>query len=273
MDELIIPAATIPGAEWEATVAAADLAILPVGAFEWHGPHLPLGSDLLLAEGFAQAWAGEDDASARAVLYPPVAYTACPGQTRAWPGTVAVRPETTVAYLGDVLEGIVTAGFTRVLVVNGHDANMSTVRAAMEWVSGYHRTSFMLANWFQLVTPEETADIFGPQVSRGHGGAYETSGVLAFAPDAVRPDAVTDLPPRPRLGVPHPYVLVESAPTPWEGWSGHVSLVTTEGAGSVRALAAARLGELIAAWVAAPLPDPPRTTPQKHPYDPQRSSR
>ncbi|MPV35549.1 creatininase family protein [Georgenia subflava] len=274
MDAVITEAIRVPGEEWEGVVAAADLAILPVGAVEWHGPHLPLGTDLILAEGFARAWADDGRGSSggashdddgggrpavRAVLYPPVAYTACPGQTRGWPGTVAVRPETTVAYLGDVLEGILAAGFTRVLVVNGHDANMSTVRAAMEWASGRRRASLMLANWFQLVAPEETTETFGPLPSRGHGGAYETAGVMAFAPDAVRPDVVPDLPPRPKLGVAHPYVLVESAPTPWEGWSGHISLVSTERAAHVRELAAVRLGELITAWVAAPLPDAPRS--------------
>jgi|SRR5699024_7644891 len=258
LSDSITLATSVPGSRWEATAAASDLAILPVGAFEWHGPHLPLGTDLILAEGFARAWA-EAGAGAHAVLYPPVAYTACPGQTRGWPGTVAVRPETTVAYLRDVLEGILAGGFTRILVVNGHDANMSTVRAAMEWVSGTRRASLMLANWFQLVTPEETTGIFGPQQARGHGGAYETSGVVAFEPDAVDLAATDDLPPRPKLDVQHPYVLVESAPTPWQGWSGHVSLVTSDRAGTVKKIAATRLAELITAWIDAPLPDPPHS--------------
>ncbi len=263
MNKMITEAVRVPGEEWTDTVAAADFAILPVGAFEWHGPHLPLGTDLILAEAFARAWTEAGDHRWRedmsAVLYPAVAYTACPGQTRGWPGTIAVRPETTVAYLSDVLKGILMAGFTRVLVVNGHDANMSTVRAAMEWVSGNHRASLMLANWFQLVTPEETTEIFGPLPARGHGGAYETAGVMAFAAETVRLDAVADLPPRAKLEVAQPYVLVESAPSPWEGWSGNISLVSTERAAHVRKLAAARLTDLLTAWVAAPLPDAPRS--------------
>lgn len=263
MNNVITEAVGVPGGEWADTVGAADFAILPVGAFEWHGPHLPLGTDLILAEAFARAWTdagdGASPADMSAVLYPGVAYTACPGQTRNWPGTIAVRPETTVAYLSDVLEGILSAGFTRVLVVNGHDANMSTVRAAMEWASGNHQASLMLANWFQLVTPDETSEIFGSLPSRGHGGAYETAGVVAFAPETVRLDAVADLPPRAKLEVSQPYVLVESAPTPWEGWSGNVSLVSTERAAHVRKLASSGLADLLTAWVAAPLPDAPRS--------------
>ena len=249
----LIAASRIPGTRLAEVAAQADFAVLPVGAIEWHGPHLPLGSDLILADGFAAECAGTH----RGVLFPSIAYTACPGQTRPWPGTIAIRPEIAVAYLCDVLEGIVAAGFPRVLVVNGHDANMSTARAAMEWVSGRHRASLLLVNWFQLVTPEETAAIYGDRPARGHGGAYETSGVLGFDPGAVRLDATEDLPVRPRLATPHPYVLVESRPDPWAGWSGHVSLATEASGYQVRRLAARRLREIVDAWLAAPLPGPP----------------
>jgi creatinine amidohydrolase len=258
----LLPASRIPGHQLTPVAAAADLAVLPVGAVEWHGPHLPLGTDLILADGFASE---VDGAGVRAVSFPAVAYSACPGQTRPWPGTVAVRPEIAVAYMCDVLEGIVAAGFPRVLVVNGHDANMSVARAAMEWVSGRRRASLMLVNWFQLVGADETRDLFGELTSRGHGGAYETSAVLGFDPAAVHPAAAPDLPPRPKLPTPHPYVLVESRPEPWQGWSGHVSLATESAGRRVRELAAARLGEILRAWVAAPLPGPPSTDPAPQP--------
>ncbi|RGC66096.1 Creatinine amidohydrolase [Micromonospora sp. MW-13] len=303
----LVPVARVPGGELAAVAGAADFAVLPVGAVEWHGPHLPLGTDLILAEGFAAesatssaatgparpgggaagpgaAWpvggglaptAGVDAASSgggtpdeaatpagpRGVLFPAVPYAACPGQTRPWPGTVAIRPEIAVGYLADVIEGIVAAGFPRLLIVNGHDANMSTVRAAMEWVSGRRTASLLLVNWFQLVTPAETTELYGPLTSRGHGGAYETSGVLGFDPGAVRLDAVDDLPPRPKLPVTHPYVLVESRPDPWQGWSGHISLAGEPAGRRVRELAGTRLREVVAAWVAAPPPAPPTADP------------
>lgn len=253
----LVEARRIPGAELAGVAEAADFAVLPVGAIEWHGPHLPLGADLILAEGFA----AETADAGRGVLFPAVPYAACPGQTRPWPGTIAIRPEVAVGYLGDVIEGIVATGFTRLLVVNGHDANMSTVRAAMEWVSGRRRASLLLVNWFQLVTPAETTELYGERPARGHGGAYETSGVLGFDPGAVRLGAAPDLPPKPKLPVPHPYVLIESRPNPWEGWSGHVSMASEAIGQRVRELAGARLRETVAAWVAAPLPDAPDRQP------------
>lgn len=293
----LVPVARVPGGELAAVAGAADFAVLPVGAVEWHGPHLPLGTDLILAEGFAAESAtrsgatgpapaaGVDAASSgggtpdeaatpaegrpavgpRGVLFPAVPYAACPGQTRPWPGTVAIRPEIAVGYLADVIEGIVAAGFPRLLIVNGHDANMSTVRAAMEWVSGRRTASLLLVNWFQLVTPAETTELYGPLVSRGHGGAYETSGVLGFDPGAVRLGAVDDLPPKPKLPVTHPYVLVESRPDPWQGWSGHISVADEPAGRRVRELAGTRLREVVAAWVAAPPPAPPTADPLPDP--------
>ncbi|MEU5551515.1 creatininase family protein [Micromonospora sp. NPDC047793] len=265
----LLPIGRVPGGELAAVAAAADFAVLPVGAVEWHGPHLPLGTDLILAEGFA-AESGATGDGPRGVLFPAVPYAACPGQTRPWPGTVAIRPEIAVGYLADVIEGIVAAGFPRLLIVNGHDANMSTARAAMEWVSGRRQASLLLVNWFQLVTPAETTQIYGELPARGHGGAYETSGVLGFDPDAVRLDAVEDLPPKPKLPVAHPYVLVESRPDPWQGWSGHISLADVASGERVRHIAGARLREIVAAWVAAPAPAAPTADPL--PTDPPLSA-
>jgi creatinine amidohydrolase/Fe(II)-dependent formamide hydrolase-like protein len=157
-------------------------------------------------------------------------YSACPGKTQGYPGTVVIRPELALGYLSDVLEGILRAGFVRVLLLNAHDANMSIARAAMEWVSGKYRSSLLLVNWWQLVTPAETAAqaMFTGHSGRGHGGPYETAVTWAFAPDAVEIDAAAELTPRPNLETDRPYVLVESCPSPWEGYSGLIRQATRE---------------------------------------------
>lgn len=248
----------VRGARIAGVVAEADFAVLPLGSIEWHGPHLPLGTDTLIAEATVDSLA---DGPWTAVRYPGITFTSAPGQTRGYPGTIGLRPETTVAYLTEVIEGIVDTGFRRVLLVNSHDANMATVRSAMEWVSGRRTASLLLANWFQLVPPAETEEIFGAVHARGHGGAFETAGALAAAPDAVDPGSAPDIPPRPRLAVDADHVLVESHPAPWDGWSGHPSLATPEAAAEVAARAAARLGRLVTAWLATPDPEPPRSRP------------
>ncbi|MGE3270546.1 MAG: creatininase family protein, partial [Chloroflexota bacterium] len=218
----LIPFAELRGGLRVEAAARADFAVLPVGAVEWHGPHLPFGTDVILASEFAARLRGDFTA----VLFPAMPYSACPGKTSGHPGTIAIRPEIALAYLCDVLQGIVESGFERVLILNGHDANMSMARAAMEWVSGFRTASFLLVNWFQLLTPSETAHLFGETAGhngRGHGGPYESAAVWSFAPESVNTDGITDLPPRPALATDRQHVLVESFPTPWDGWSGYIS--------------------------------------------------
>lgn len=249
----VIDVRRILGRDVRSTIERADFAILPLGSIEWHGPHLPLGTDTLIAEDIA---ASLEEGDWTGVRYPPVVFTAVPGQTRHYPGTIGIRPETMVEYFSQLLCGLADLGFRRILIVNAHDANMATVRSAMEWVSGHRTVSLLLANWFQLVTPSETTAIFGEAQPRGHGGAFETSGVLGIDDRLVALDSVQDLPPRPRLTA-SDHVLVESHPAPWRGWSGHVSQVGPDAAQEVRRIARTRLHALVAEWLATPAPEAP----------------
>ena len=253
MAELIMFDA-LRGGERAEVAARANFAVLPVGAVEWHGPHLPFGTDVILAREFARCIAGE----VTAVVFPAMPYSACPGKTSGHAGTIAIRPEIALAYLCDVLQGIVDAGFERVLVLNGHDANMSMARAAMEWVSGHRRASFLLVNWFQLLTPADTAHLFSPHNGRGHGGPFETAAVWSFAPKSVATRGVADIPPRPALATDRAHVLVESYPTPWDGWSGYVSQASREKGDELVRGALAQLERVLTAWLASPRSDPPR---------------
>jgi creatinine amidohydrolase len=250
----IIPFAEVRGAQRADVVARVDFAVLPVGATEWHGPHLPFGTDVILAEQFARRLQGEFTD----VLFPTMAYSACPGKTSGHQGTIAIRPEIALAYLCDVLEGIVNSGFERVLVLNGHDANMSMARAAMEWVSGRVQVSFLLVNWFQLLTPGETSHLFGPHNGRGHGGPYETAATWSFAPNAVDTSGVEDLPPRPALTTDRQHVLIESYPTPWDGWSGYIQQASRAKGDELVKKTLGHFKQVLAAWLEAPHSDPPR---------------
>jgi creatinine amidohydrolase len=236
------------------TAARADFAVLPIGAVEWHGPHLPFGTDVILASEFAARLRGQFSA----VVFPAMPYSACPGKTSGHEGTIAIRPEVALAYLCDVLQGMVESGFERVLILNGHDANMSMARAAMEWVSGKVRASFLLVNWFQLLTQDDTSHLFEGHNGRGHGGPFESATVWSFAPESVDTDGVPDLPPRAALATDRLHVLVESYPTPWDGWSGYISQASRAKGDEIVDLALDKLTGVLDAWIASPRTDPPR---------------
>ena len=250
----LIQFSALRGALRAETAARADFAVLPLGAVEWHGPHLPFGTDVILASELAARLRGQFTA----VVFPAVPYSACPGKTSGHEGTIAIRPGVALAYLCDVLQGMVESGFERVLVLNGHDANMSMARAAMEWVSGKVRASFLLVNWFQLVTQDETGHLFQGHNGRGHGGPFESAAVWSFAPKSVNTDDVPDLPPRPSLATDRQHVLVESFPTPWDGWSGYISQASRAKGDEIVELALDKLTGVLEAWIASPRTDPPR---------------
>ncbi|HUT61740.1 MAG TPA: creatininase family protein [Phycisphaerae bacterium] len=92
-----------------------DLAILPVGCFEMHGPHVPLGCDTLHAHAMAvilgELWG--------CLVLPPIMYS-YPGASGPWPGTMSPRPTATIAYVKEMCLAAIAAGFKRLVVLATH---------------------------------------------------------------------------------------------------------------------------------------------------------
>src|SRR2546422_3452590 len=109
------------------------VAIVPVGAVEAHGPHLPLATDVIIAEAMARAAAGRLAARGHeAVLLPAIAYTAAEFAAR-FPGTVSLQPATVTALLVDVARSLGQHGFRVVVVANAHldPAHVAAIEAAV----------------------------------------------------------------------------------------------------------------------------------------------
>lgn len=101
------------------------IAVLPFGALEQHGPHLPLATDTITAEGVAAALADRLDA----LLLPAVPY----GETwnmSGYPGTVSLRPETVTAIAEDIGRGVAGSGARALVVVNGDWGNRAPLAVA-----------------------------------------------------------------------------------------------------------------------------------------------
>lgn len=163
----------------------APFAILPLGSIEYHGPAAPFGTDTTLAIGFAERLAARRDC----LVFPPIAYTFVPRLTAAHGPAVSVEPETFLAYLTEVLRGIVNMGVRRLLVINGHSENQFALRLAAESATAQTpAASILICNWWRLAP----AGLFDEADGHGHGGPLEISTVAAFEASGVSVPTSTD---------------------------------------------------------------------------------
>ncbi|MDA8019097.1 MAG: creatininase family protein [Thermoanaerobaculia bacterium] len=182
------------------TPEAPLVAILPCGATEAHGRHLPLQTDRIIANAMAERGAGilkENGLSA--LVLPPLDYTAAPF-ARGFAGTLSVRPETVTALVVDVGLALARQGARVLVFANAHfdPAHLGALYEAIEELTGRQDASD-LRIIFPDVTRKRWASRLTDEFQSGacHAGRYEGSIVLAARRDLVRDEIRRDLPPRP----------------------------------------------------------------------------
>ena len=158
-----------------------DVALLPVGSTEQHGPHLPVATDA--AEAIAVAvGAGE---KAGVLVAPPLWYGWTPHHM-AYPGTITLRPETLIAIIEDVCQSLVYQGFRRIIVINGHRiANLPPIEIAIAKVR--NRTGGYVALYDLALSArlEMRQIVSGELGAVGHACEDETSQMLHSYPQLV----------------------------------------------------------------------------------------
>jgi creatinine amidohydrolase/Fe(II)-dependent formamide hydrolase-like protein/AcrR family transcriptional regulator len=157
------------------------VALIPVGATEQHGPHLPVGTDTIIATALADAAAGEV-----AVVLPPLPFGASFFHSSRMAGTVAFTGEETAATAGLVAEACVDSGFRRLLFVNGHIGNVAALWIAcdrLRWDFPDLRIGVM--QWWDL-TPD-IARRATDDAADWHANAAETSLMLVLRPNSSTP--------------------------------------------------------------------------------------
>lgn len=165
--------------------------ILPVGATEEHGPHLPTITDTIQALEVARAVA-----EARGVfLAPPLYYGVC-RSTRGFPGTITVGHDALRAFARDLIISFADSGFTRVLILTGHAGgqHMAALEEACQMAVETREFRVSLVSLFDLIdfsaveTPHD-----------GHAGEVETSLMMVIRPDLVKGRPEKHFPVRPRF--------------------------------------------------------------------------
>ena len=170
------------------------VAVVPVGAVEPHGPHAPLGTDLTISEGVCRraAEALADDESVAVLVAPALPY----GVTRygaAFAGAVGITEETLAALVGDVCRSLAGTGLTRVALGNSHfePEHVATLRAAADALSGEGLHVALLEPTRRANAARLTEEF---RSGSCHAGRYETSLVLADAPELIDAAAMAGLP-------------------------------------------------------------------------------
>ncbi|SHL06995.1 creatinine amidohydrolase [Pseudonocardia thermophila] len=161
--------------------------MIPVGAVEQHGPHLPLNVDTLITTAVTEAVS----AATGVPLTPPLSFGVS-GSHGAFPGNITIQPETMIAYVHDVLESLYASGVRQFITVSGHIWNHGALDVALEKLRVAHDDVRVRAIAYVTMYP-------GPEVDgrvtygRGlmHANYFETSVMLHLRPDLVHLERAT----------------------------------------------------------------------------------
>jgi creatinine amidohydrolase len=180
------PDVAVPGtARW--------IAVLPLAATEQHGPHLPLGTDVMIAETYL--------AQVRELLPDTVPATFLPLQEIGistehvdYPGTLTLPAELALKTWLALGESVARAGIKKLVMVTSHGGNSAAMNLVAQDLRAQHGMLVVTTAWSRFGAPE---GLFSAEELRHgiHGGAIETSIMLARHPNAVRTDKIANFRP------------------------------------------------------------------------------
>ena len=157
----------------------ADVAVIPVGSIEQHGPHAPLGTDWLTAAHLAEA---VSTASTHNILVGPTIPVGIAEEHRHFAGTLWVSPDTFRSYVRETVESLLTHDIDRCILVNGHGGNAAAIREIAEQIT--RDTDAIVAGftWFDAIGE--------PLANLGHGGPLETAFIWHIRPELIHTDRI-----------------------------------------------------------------------------------
>jgi creatinine amidohydrolase len=185
--------ADLTGPEVLEAIRPGSILVQPLGAIEQHGPHLPLSTDLVIAESVAEAAVAAAGDEVDAWLLPTLAVTK--SNEHSWsPGTLDLSVATMLSVLDDLGRAVARTAARKLVFLNGHGGNSALVSMANRELRVDHGLMTFLAHPF--VPPDQGGTSEPGELGMGvHAGADETSLMLHLRPHLVHMDrAVRSVP-------------------------------------------------------------------------------
>ena len=159
------------------------IAVLPLGATEQHGPHLPLAVDTIQVEAVVRTLAAALPPESP-VLFLPTLPVTLSTEHLGFAGTLSLTPATFLATLAEIAGQVARNGVRKLVFLNGHGGNTAILDVAARAARVEHGMLALRLNWFGVGLPE---GLFpeGETAKGIHGGAMETSLMLHLAPELV----------------------------------------------------------------------------------------
>jgi creatinine amidohydrolase len=170
------------------------IAVLPVAAVEQHGPHLPVGVDTMIGQGYLDRVMGlvPDELD---VLVLPIQTVGKSNEHLRFPGTLSLSAETAIRAWTEIGESVHRAGCRKLVFVNSHGGNVAVIDIVARDLRVRLDMLVVAGAWHRLGYPD---GLYGADEMRHgiHAGDVETSLMLAFRPDTVRMDKAEHFVPR-----------------------------------------------------------------------------
>lgn len=174
--------------EIDAHRAKNSLVVIPSGALEVYGPHLPVGSDSIVAEEVARRVAAELGAMCAPLI--PVGYSA---NLMSFPGTLSVEPDAFVRYLEGVCTSLIRWGYTDLLFVNTHLGNVALIdQVAIDLMHCHPEVRCLAIDWWRFAVGYGGELWTSGPLAVAHAGEMGTAVLRAVAEELVRDDQIVD---------------------------------------------------------------------------------
>ena len=180
--------------DFAALDVAATVAVLPLGATEQHGPHLPLGVDTVLADGIVAASLPLLPADLPVLFLPTQQIGLSPEHAR-FAGTLTLSAETLIRMWNEIGAGVARAGVKKLVLFNAHGGHVGAMDIVARELRAAHGLIVYSVSWFNLPLGDAGAQFSAGEHRFGvHAGEIETSMMLALTPQLVRMGEAKDFP-------------------------------------------------------------------------------